>query len=145
MAFKRESIEKLRRFLRVAGPSEGKTAKLFLYQFNISSSVKNPDPAKYPLPIVDNLREFEVPVLKQENLIRDFFKSEPIDFLKIDIEGSEEDLLQGNLDYSIAIEWHKWLISFEKGERDLRKAGFKKMAILKEDSICGLEVFSEAI
>lgn len=119
---------------------------LFVSDFNISSSVRSFE-SGYPFPLrqTETLR---VPVVRLSELI-DTFGDRRVNILKIDIEGSELELLEQNLECLrkvdwIVIEWHKWVLSYADVESRLNGSGFASIAVLKEDDVCGLGLFKNA-
>lgn len=120
------------------------TCNFNISEYNISSSAKAFD-EKYPISNM-KFKQIQVPVVRLRELIDYYFRDEVIDFLKIDIEGSEKELLEGNLEFlnpvkNIVVEWHKWVVEFSEIKSRLEQAGFCLSGILKEDSVCGLAYF----
>lgn len=128
----------------LVGPSNSESCTFHMSEFNLCSSARPLD-RKHPLPL-RTVKEIAVPVFKLERLFDEHFGGEKIDFLKVDIEGSEEELLCGNISCLrrvewVVLEWHKWIISLEEVKGLLDAAGFRLGGVLKEDDICGLAMF----
>ncbi len=129
----------------LVGPSQGPSAPFYLNRFHISSSAK-PFDKTYPLPIGDNVTEIDVPIIDLGDLLENNFGTQVVDLMKIDIEGSEDDLLRGDLSFLekvdwVVMEWHKWVLSFDDAKARFESNNFDFCEILKEDTICGLALF----
>lgn len=70
-----------------------------------------------------------------------------VDLLKIDIEGSEFDLLRGEINFIkksvkvIVCEWHNWHVSLQEIEQFLTPHGFSQASETESDANGGLLVF----
>lgn len=137
------NLTKCRTTYAIVGPADA-SAVFYISDFNISSSAI-PFDETYPFPI-RAMKKIETPVVSLEQLIRTNFGAKRVNILKIDIEGSEVDLLKQDLtclsqvDW-IILEWHKWLISVEDVSGQLSRYDFALIRILKEDTICGLALY----
>ncbi len=83
------------------------------------------------------------PLVDVHALWRQYFGPEPIDLLKVDVEGEEIGFLRGHrrlLDdcASIIVEWHKWVVTFSDLDGILENAGFHNRAILEQDAHAGV-------
>ncbi len=63
--------------------------------------------------------------------------------LKVDIEGSEKYLFRNEPAFMkrvdrVVLEWHKWIVSQEEVEQDLRDAGFERVEVLQEEDTSGI-------
>lgn len=63
--------------------------------------------------------------------------------LKVDIEGSEKHLFRNESDFMrrvdrVVVEWHKWIVSREEIESDLKAAGFQLAEVLQEEETSGI-------
>jgi len=128
----------------IVGPDDISSAEFYVSDFNISSSAI-PFDEKHPFPIEASKR-IEVPVIHLDQLIKKKFKDKRVDVIKIDIEGSELDLLSHDLGYLkqvdwIILEWHKWVVTLDATSQKLEKYNFKVVEVLKEDTICGLALY----
>ncbi len=140
---KRNGMAKCKALCAVVGP-ETKVADFFVSDFSIASS-NRPFGVDYPFPI-DAAKKLTIPVVSVRKLIFDEFGDRRINLLKIDIEGSELDLLNSDISYFdqidwIVIEWHKWVLSQSTVQRKLSENGFDFIMLMKDDEICGLALF----
>ena len=141
----KNSLINCKAILGIVGSKQENSAIFYLNKYNISSSAI-PFEENYPLSIKNGIKEIIVPVLSIHSIIK-YFNDELIDLLKIDIEGSEEQLLKG-CDISvfqkfryIILEWHKWACSFDELKSKLVYIDFDFVRIAMEDEICGLALF----
>lgn len=128
----------------LVGPSGSSTVDFYVSDFNISSSAIPLDD-KYPFPIKSS-KKIKVPVIQLDHLIHEKFAEERVNVAKIDIEGSEIDLLKQDLTFLsrvdwIIMEWHKWVIPLEDVSKRLKQFDFQLARVLKEDTICGLALY----
>jgi hypothetical protein len=70
----------------------------------------------------------------------------PVDLLKIDVEGSELDLIRNNAELlaitrSIVLEWHKWVVALPDVEAALAGHGFRLGSVISEDQDAGVGFF----
>ena len=128
----------------VVGP-QSDTVPFHISHFNISSSV-NPLDNTSPLP-VKTKSTIETPVIQLKDLVfHNFFQGQRIHLLKIDIEGSEIDILKNDpfylehVDY-IIIEWHKWICETHFVFQSLELQHFSLISMLKDNKLCGLGFF----
>jgi len=134
-------IDNCKTICAIIGATNSQTSDFFISEFNISSSTR-PFDENYPFPL-RTIKKVKRPVVTLKKLITTIFASERVNILKIDIEGSEMELLAQDLSCLnqvdwIVLEWHKWVISLEEVINGLSKYNFTLIDILKEDSICGL-------
>ena len=97
----------------------------------------------FPLRAVETVQR---PVVSLQRLLSSF-GDERIQVVKIDIEGSEADLIAQDLSCLkqvdwIIMEWHKWVIELDPLTAALAPHNFQLDTILKEDTICGLALFT---
>lgn len=128
----------------VVGPADAQEADFYISEFNISSSAK-PFDESYPIPL-QAVKKISRQAVLLEDLIRGAFGDERVHVLKIDIEGSESDLLAQDLSCLeqvdwLVIEWHKWVLSLEDVTAVLSRYELTLTCVLKEDSICGLALY----
>jgi len=129
------------------GPEGEEVSDFYVSDFNIASSAK-PFDEEYPFPI-RAAKKISRKVITLDNLIKNAFGNDRVNVLKVDIEGSEVDLLKQNMtclhqvDW-IIMEWHKWVIQLEDVKISLSNYGFGLVDILKEDTICGLACFKNS-
>jgi len=140
---KRNGMAKCKAIWAVVGP-ETTVADFFVSEFSIASSSRAFG-ADYPFPITA-MNKLTVPVISLHKLIVDEFGDKRINLLKVDIEGSELDLLGSDISYLsqidwIVIEWHKWVLSLSDVQKKLIPIRFEFISALKEDEICGLALF----
>ncbi len=129
----------------VVGPASSKETDFYIAEFNISSSTR-PFDESFPFPLPRTLKKTSRQTVTLEDLITTTFGDTRVNVLKVDIEGSELELLAQNLSCLgqvdwVIIEWHKWVIKLEDVSTRLSKYDFTLISILKEDSICGLALF----
>lgn len=128
----------------IVGPADTETADFYVADFNISSSTR-PFDDSYPFPL-QTVRSVSCPVVSLASLFETTFGNERINLLKVDIEGSEKELLAQDLaclqqvDW-IVIEWHKWVLQLDYLNRRLGTQNFQLISVLKEDTICGLALY----
>ncbi|HCK10095.1 MAG TPA: hypothetical protein DHW45_09480 [Candidatus Latescibacteria bacterium] len=144
----KNGIRNCRTLHAVVGPEGEETAEFHVGEFNISSSARGFE-GDYPFPARAK-KSVQVPLANLRGILADTFGDRRVDILKIDIEGSEADLLAGDLGYlrqvdTIVIEWHKWVLDFGEVKMKLKGVGFSDYEILKEDSICGVACFRNVV
>ena len=91
----------------------------------------------------------KVPVVHVHERWRSLHGDRRIDLLKIDVEGTECDLIRNEpallaIADRIVIEWHKWVTSLDEVGGLLRAAGFSQRAVVGEDDNAGVAVFERA-
>lgn len=91
-------------------------------------------------------RRITVPVLSMESLLKHLPDKTTVDFLKLDIEGGEKDLLGSNLDWlqrirSISAEFHPNLVDVAQLIRTVEQAGFRYIAPGSPDAVSNMECF----
>lgn len=84
-----------------------------------------------------------VPNLDLEKTWSDAFGDARCHLLKVDIEGSEKHLFKNEAAFlrrvdRVVVEWHKWIVSREEIEKDLREAGFDLVEVLQEEETNGI-------
>lgn len=129
----------------IGGCIDATEQPFYLNKYNISSSAL-PFGESYPLPIGDGVKEIRVPSVDVGKVWRQYHGDRRIDFMKIDIEGSEMDFLEGGASVldrvaSLAIEWHKWCCSYDDIKRKMHEMSFRELKVVKEDRICGLALY----
>jgi len=92
-------------------------------------------------------KEIEVPVLTLSEIWKTSHGGEPIDLLKVDIEGSEGKLLLADPDLfqltkCIVLEWHKWLVTEEELFPVLHRLGFARQEPMEKGDTTELWFFS---
>jgi len=90
-----------------------------------------------------------VPVVHVHDRWRSLHGDRRIDLLKIDVEGTECDLIRNEpqllaIADRIVIEWHKWITSLDEVSGLLAKAGFSPRVVVGEDDNAGVAVFERA-
>ncbi len=133
----------------VGGESLGGQQNFYISKYNIASSAL-PYDKNYPLPIGKESKKIKVPVLDAQKIWNDTFKNKRINFLKIDIEGSEINFIDDNSSFfemvdSIIIEWHKWCVDFESLNQKIQDLNFDLIKIVKEDTVCGLAFYQKNV
>lgn len=88
----------------------------------------------------------KVPVVHVHERWRSLHGERRIDLLKIDVEGTECDLIRNEpallaIADRIVIEWHKWITSLDEVGGLLRAAGFTQRVVVGEDDNAGVAVF----
>ncbi|HWU87331.1 MAG TPA: FkbM family methyltransferase [Kofleriaceae bacterium] len=88
----------------------------------------------------------KVPVVHVHERWRSLHGDRRIDLLKIDVEGTECDLIRNEpallaIADRIVIEWHKWITSLDEVGGLLRAAGFSQRVVVGEDDNAGVAVF----
>ncbi|MBI4606848.1 MAG: FkbM family methyltransferase [Planctomycetes bacterium] len=91
-------------------------------------------------------RRIVVPRIRLERAWREHLGEERCRLLKVDIEGSEEELFRSEGDFlrrvdRIVVEWHKWLVAREGMEAALRAQGFSLDAVLEERETTGVALY----
>ena len=141
---RKNGISKCRTRWALVGPVHRSSADFYVREYSISSSAIKPDGGH---PFCDHgVQRMSAPVVTLKQLVDDTFGPRRVSVLKIDIEGSEADLLLQNLSClhqvdRIVLEWHKWVVGFQEIADRLSELGFTSARVLKEDSVCGLALF----
>jgi FkbM family methyltransferase len=128
-------------------PADVHETTFYVNPSNVASSaqpVLNPN-----VPKKGDSVPIKVPVVHVYERWRSLYGDRRIDLLKIDVEGTECDLIRNEpalLAHSdrIVIEWHKWITSLAEVGGLLRGAGFQQRVIVGEDDNAGVAVFERA-
>jgi FkbM family methyltransferase len=128
----------------VGGGQAGAEAEFFLNPSHIASSTSgrfNPF-----VPVGGRVRRIKVPVVDLAREWRLRFGDEPIDLLKVDIEGAEVEFLESHGVFlegvrSILIEWHSWVTTLEEISGILRRSGFELGSVRHSDKHAGTAFF----
>jgi FkbM family methyltransferase len=113
-----------------------------------ASSVLPYQPDKQ-LPVKGRIADVEVPAVSVASEWNRHFGDVAVDLLKVDIEGTELDLMTYESDFirervrRIVVEWHKWCVSLEQLDAQLRATGFERLAVLKENDLAGLASYEK--
>lgn len=131
-------------FGAVGFAAETHAATFYVNPSNVASSAQphlNPN-----VPKKGDSVPITIPVVHVYERWRSLHGDRRIHLLKIDVEGTECDLIRNEgqlLDISdrIVIEWHKWITSYDEVHGLLRAAGFSPRVIVGEDDNAGVAVF----
>lgn len=129
----------------VGSTSEASTRDFYVHVSHLKSSqFVRPGAENNP---VNGWSRVEVPVFVPGEIWRDGYGDEPIDLLKIDIEGSEGKLLQGDpalfwQTRCVVLRWHKGFTIEEEIFPVLRSYGFDYQECLDADRYAELWFFS---
>jgi len=129
----------------VGGAAETGSQEFYLYASHLGSSqFIQPEAGRV---LKGDFKKIEVPVLCPSEVWRSERGDEPIDLLKIDIEGSEGKLLRADPALfqrarSIVLEWHKWLVREDELFPGLLAAGFVQREKLEAGENTELWFFS---
>ncbi len=79
--------------------------------------------------------QYAVRVLNMEAVLKDLPETTPIDLMKIDIEGGEQDLLSSNIGWldrvsALIIEFHPALVNYDRLIAILDAVGFRRVTVL---------------
>lgn len=113
---------------------------------NTSSSL-DPFTSDHPFPVKGRVRTIEVPVLRVGEEWRRLFAGEPVDVLKVDIEGAEFDLFRQEGQFvaqavrHVICEWHAWRGSLESLRAGLASLGFALIEVCQQDTHGGVALF----
>jgi FkbM family methyltransferase len=116
----------------------------FVAASNVASSAQ---PHQNPqVPEKGRLVETRVPTIQLASAWRAHAGDAPVDLLKIDVEGSELELIRNSAELlritsSIVLEWHKWVVSLSEVEAALEPHGFHLGVIISEDRDAGVGLF----
>jgi FkbM family methyltransferase len=129
----------------VGGSEENSTQDFFLYASHLGSSQFIQPEAERILK--GGWTKIVVPVLKTSEIWRAEHGETPIDLLKIDIEGSEGNLLRTDSALfrqtkCLVLEWHKWLVKQEELFPILEQMGFIHREALESGKSTELWLFS---
>lgn len=126
----------------VGDKNQASTGEFYLLPSHLGSS-QFPvyDPRKPPK---GEWTRVEVPAIDLEAAWQKHFGPERCDLLKINIEGSEEELLRRETVFlrrvnRIVVQWHKWLVSREAIEKALND--FRLVEVLRENESSGNALF----
>jgi FkbM family methyltransferase len=128
-------------------PEHTKQVTFFVNPSNVASSAQ---PALNPnVPAKGDSRPVTVPAVHVHKRWRQLAGDRRIDLLKIDIEGTECELLRVEpallaITDRIVIEWHKWTTTLAQVEALLAAAGFARRTLISEDEHAGVAVFDSA-
>ena len=128
----------------VGGHRFGAETDFFLNPSHIASSATgrfNP-----LVPVGGQVRTIKVPVVDLAREWRRFFGDEPVDLLKVDIEGAEVEFLESHTPFlesvrTILIEWHSWITTLEEVSNVLRPSGFELGSVCHMDQHAGTAFF----
>jgi len=129
----------------VGGSGENATQDFFLYASHLGSSqFVQPEEGRT---LKGAYTKISVPVLRISEIWRAEYGERPIDLLKIDIEGSEEKLLQADpllfqQTKCLVLEWHKWLVQEKEIFPVLEQLGFTHREALEKGKSTELWFFS---
>jgi FkbM family methyltransferase len=137
-------LEQIQLINGLVGGSEEKSQKFYVYASHLGSSQFLQ--AETGRSHKGGWKEIEVPVLKLSEIWKAGHDAEPIDLLKIDIEGSEGKLLLADpllfqQAKCLVLEWHKWLVKQEEIFSVLRKLGFSHQEALEKGDTTELWYF----
>lgn len=130
----------------VGVPDQGSDATFFINPASTQSSAK-PFGKSHPFPIKGVIQEVRVPTFAIQSEWEKRYGTTLVDLLKIDIEGSEFDLLRGEINFIkksvkvIVCEWHNWHVSLQEIEQFLMLHGFSQASETESDGNGGLLVF----
>ena len=130
----------------VGAGRENKSQPFYLYSSHLGSSQFLE--AETARTIKGDWKQIDAPVLGASALWREKFGDEPIDLLKIDIEGSEGALIRSDPALfrqarCLVLEWHKWLVREEELFPLLETAGFSCREKLEDGATTELWFFSK--
>jgi FkbM family methyltransferase len=116
----------------------------FVAASNVASSAQ---PRQNPrVPEKGKVIERRVPAIQLASAWRAHAGDTPVDLLKIDVEGSELELIRNNAELlgitrSIVLEWHKWVVTLPEVEAALGPHGFRLGTVISEDQDAGVGFF----
>lgn len=128
----------------VGFPKDVKEVDFYLAASNVASSAQ---PKQNPLvPEKGKLRKVRVPTVDLAEAWQRHAGDREIDVLKIDVEGSECDVLRTIPDVlkktrAVVVEWHKWITTGNALEDVLGPLGFEREVLISEDEHAGVAVF----
>lgn len=127
--------------------SAGETVDFFLLPSNLGSSqFAVYEPGKPPK---GEWKKIQVPRIDVEAAWLEHCGDGRCDILKMDIEGSEKEFLQTDKKFlrrvdAIIIEWHKWIVSREIVDAQLREQGFQLVEVIEELEQTGIAWYRRA-
>jgi hypothetical protein len=130
----------------VGVPDQGSDSTFFINPASTQSSAK-PFGKSHPFPIKGVIQEVRVPTFAIQSEWEKRYGTKLVDLLKIDIEGSEFDLLRGEISFIkksvkvIVCEWHNWHVSLQEIEQFLALHGFNLGSETESDANGGVLVF----
>jgi FkbM family methyltransferase len=128
-------------------PEDVHEVTFFINPSNVASSAQphlNPN-----VPAKGDSQPVRVPAVHVHKRWRELAGDRRINLLKIDVEGTECELLRVEhallaITDRIVIEWHKWTTTIGQVEALLRPAGFTLRTLISEDENAGVAVFDSA-
>ena len=131
----------------VGAAGAGDTGEFYLLPSNLGSS-QFPvyEPGKPPK---GEWKKMTVPKINLEAAWKEHFGDVRCDLLKVDIEGSEENVVRTETEFlkrvdTIVMEFHKWLVSREQIEAALRAQDFELVEVLQENETSGIALYRHA-
>jgi FkbM family methyltransferase len=123
---------------------EVREVTFFVSASNVASSAQ---PRANPrVPVKGKTVEKRVPTVQLLEAWQSHAGDAPVDLLKIDVEGSELELIRHNapllaITRSIVIEWHRWVVQRSDVEAALAPHGFRLEQVMSEDADAGVGYF----
>jgi FkbM family methyltransferase len=141
-------LDRVRAVHGVVGLEPGvKEATFFVAASNVASSAQ---PHQNPLvPQKGKLRAEVVPAVDLLALWKEQAGDMRVDLLKIDVEGSELDVIRNSagllaITEALVIEWHKWVVTQSAVEAALALHGFRLTQLVSDDENAGVGVFARS-
>jgi FkbM family methyltransferase len=125
------------------GP-EVEEVTFFAAASNVASSAQ---PRQNPRVPEKGMRvETRLPTIQLLSAWREHAGEMPVDLLKIDVEGSELDVIRTNSELlgitrAVVLEWHNWVVKLEDVQLALGPHGFHLSRIISEDEDAGVGLF----
>jgi FkbM family methyltransferase len=124
--------------------TQSEAAEFYVHPSNLGSSqFPVHEPGK---PTKGDWRKVIVPSLSLENEWKQRMGDARCHILKVDIEGSEDQLFKHEVAFlarvdTLIVEWHKWIVSLEEITAQLASLGFERVEVLEDLEATGIAWF----
>jgi len=99
------------------------------------------------LPVKGHIQDVTVAAVSVAREWLAHFGEAPVDLMKIDIEGSELDIIRYEGEFirervrAILLEWHKWHVTLPEIDVALVALGFQRLGVYTEDELTGVALY----